>query len=406
MQNFKRLFFLLLLFFAMRLSAQVLPDSVRLSYPFIHALGVEARPAYILPTNPFLKGEREGSEALRQAFSTHIRYSSQSHPHTPANQIYGNPYQGVGLSFSTFGNRLELGNPVAVYLFQGGRIKRLNSVLSFNYEWNFGISGGWQPYHPETNPHNIVVGSKLNAYLNTNFYLNWMISNEFDLISGVSLAHFSNGNTEIPNAGLNTVGLKVGLAYNFNRDASSFSRKPRFAAPEFPRHFSYDAVVFGSWRRKGIVFYERPLLSPEIYKVMGINLSALYNVSYKLRAGLSLDGVYDGSANIYTEDYIITPGGNDPGHIFYKPPLHSQLAVGLSVRGEYVMPYFTVNVGIGHNVVGRGDQRGFYQVLALKIETTRNSFIHIGYNLQNFRDPNYLMLGIGYRFNNKYPVFY
>ncbi len=67
------------------------------------------------------------------------------------------------------------------------------------------------------------------------------------------------------------------------------------------------------------------------------------------------------------------------------------------------MPFFTINVGLGTNVLGRGDLRGLYQVFALKIDVTRSSFLHIGYNLQNFQTPNYLMLGLGFRFNNKYP---
>lgn len=29
----------------------------------------------------------------------------------------------------------------------------------------------------------------------------------------------------------------------------------------------------------------------------------MYNFGYKFRAGVSLDGVYDASANIYTKDY-------------------------------------------------------------------------------------------------------
>lgn len=47
--------------------------------------------------------------------------------------------------------------------------------------------------------------------------------------------------------------------------------------------------------------------------------------------------------------------------------------------------------------------KSFYQILALKIDVTRNSYLHIGYNLREFHEPNYLMLGIGYRFNNKRP---
>jgi hypothetical protein len=79
--------------------------------------------------------------------------------------------------------------------------------------------------------------------------------------------------------------------------------------------------------------------------------------------------------------------------------------LGLSGRAEYIMPYFTVNFGMGFNVLhGGGDLKAFYQILALKTEITRNAFIHIGYCLHDFKHPNFLMLGFGYRFNNQYPV--
>ena len=105
---------------------------------------------------------------------------------------------------------------------------------------------------------------------------------------------------------------------------------------------------------------------------------------------------------MYTEDYIVGTTQE-----FFKPPVNKQLALGVSGRAEYVMPYFSVNFGLGVNVLhGGGDLKSFYQVLALKIEVTRSSFIHIGYNLQNFHTPNFLMLGIGFRFNNKYPTFH
>ena len=70
---------------------------------------------------------------------------------------------------------------------------------------------------------------------------------------------------------------------------------------------------------------------------------------------------------------------------------------------KYVMPFFTIGVGLGTNVLGHSHMRGLYQVFALKINVTRSSFLHIGYNLQDFQTPNYLMLGLGFRFNNKYP---
>ena len=121
--------------------------------------------------------------------------------------------------------------------------------------------------------------------------------------------------------------------------------------------------------------------------------------SYRFRAGLSLDGVFDASANLVTKDYI-----SETMPDFYAPPLTKQLALGLSGRAEYVMPFFSINVGFGANVLHRGgDLKGFYQVLALKIDMSRNLFLHIGYNLQDFKNPNYLMLGFGFRFHSVKP---
>ena len=50
--------------------------------------------------------------------------------------------------------------------------------------------------------------------------------------------------------------------------------------------------------------------------------------------------------------------------------------------------------------------RNFYQILALKIDLTHSVFLHVGYNLRNFHEPNYLMLGLGYRFHDLTPRLY
>lgn len=380
------------------------PGGVLHEHRFIHRLGVEARPQFVFPTNPFLQGENEQWKPIRNSFAAHVRYSFQFRPNTCADRVYGGAYQGIGLSFTTFGDKKQLGDPFTFYLFQGARLARFNPRLSLNYEWNFGLSTGWKPYDDAYNFYNGAVGSKMNAYINAGLYLNWAASRYIDLNAGVDLTHFSNGNTKFPNAGINTTGLKIGLVYNFNREESDLT-KPTYKPliPPFPRHLSYDLVLFGSWRRKGVFIGDgKQVASPNVYPVAGFNFAPMFNLSYKFRFGVSLDGVYDGSANVYIPNEIHEYGGSSSRQ-FMKPGLNEQLALGLSGRAEYVMPYFTIGVGMGANIVGKGDLKGFYQVLALKVKLTRVSFLHVGYNLQNFNTPNYLMLGLGFRFHDRYP---
>ena len=367
---------------------------------FVHQGGVELRPGYILPNIPFYSGLNNQGKPIRNAFSVHAKYAFRFPDGTLGDKIYANTYQGIGISFYNFGNQQELGNPKTVYLFQRSEVAKLNARTALDYEWNFGLSTGWRPHHFIHNPHNIAIGSKTNAYLNAGLYLRWKLTPHTDLTTGIDFTHFSNGNTNFPNAGLNMLGLKVGVLYDFRK--RELYRKP-VAPPDsllqYPRHINYDFVVFGSSRRKGVDFMGQPVASPHKYPVLGMYFAPMYNWSYRFRAGISVDAVYDGSANVYTKDYIM---GTEQK--FFKPPVIQQIAVGMSVRAEYIMPIFTIGTGLGANLLHKGgDLRGTYQTFVLKVATTRNSFLHIGYNLKDFYKPNHLMLGLGYRFKNKAP---
>ena len=99
----------------------------------VHSIGAEFRPEYIPPTNIFLAGANMAGEPIQRSLAAHLRYSFRFRPGSRPDCIYGGVYQGIGVSYYSFGNRGELGNPVAVYLFQGARIARISPLVSFNY---------------------------------------------------------------------------------------------------------------------------------------------------------------------------------------------------------------------------------------------------------------------------------
>ena len=142
------------------------------SFGFIHRLGMEARPQYVFPTNPFLQGENERWKPIQTSFAAHLKYSFKFRPNTCADRIYGGAYQGIGVSLTTFGDKKQLGDPFSFYVFQGARIARFSPRASLNYEWNFGLSAGWKPYDNYYNSYNGAVGSRMNAYINAGVYIN------------------------------------------------------------------------------------------------------------------------------------------------------------------------------------------------------------------------------------------
>lgn len=367
-----------------------------------HSIGFDLRPSYVFPTRSFFTGDNAAGKPINTALSAHLKYAFRFSPDSRLGYLYPYAYQGIGMAYNTFFNSSEVGTPVAVYAFQGSRIAKLAPGLTLDYEWNFGASFGWKRYNPETNYYNDVVGSRINAYINAGFFLNWQVAPQWNLTAGVDLTHYSNGNTNYPNSGVNTVGARIGLIRTFGGSAAepaTASVGKEEEPSSLAGRISYDVVLYGSTRRRGILLDNGPLLVPGSFGVAGLNFNPMYRVNRYFRAGVSVDAQYDESANL--KDYHVE--GTSGGDIkFYRPPFREQFAVGLSLRAELNMPIFSVNVGFGRNLIQQGeDTRGFYQVLALKTFVTPRLFLHVGYQLHDFKDPNNLMLGLGWRFGKR-----
>ena len=374
-----------------------------------HRVGINVRPSYILPTHKFFRGDNSLGKRLDKSGSAHLQYSFSFPSSSPFGKLYPTAYQGIGIAFNTFFDHKEIGDPAAVYVFQGARLAQISPTLSLDYEWNFGVSFGWHPYdpyadlHSYANEYNVVVGSRVNAYINFGILLSWKPVDNWTLSAGIDLTHFSNGNTSYPNAGVNTVGGRIGVSRSFGPEnkkfrtsASAVNEYASLNSSRFADRMTYDILLYGAGRAKGLMWNDSPYIAEGKFGILGLNISPLYRVNKFFRAGLSLDVQYDESANVGEH----VAGIGDDGNIrFYRPPLNEQLGVGLSIRAEFVMPIFSVNIGFGRNVIYKGDElKGFYQTLALKTDLYRNLFLHIGYKLHDFHDPNNLMLGLGWRF--------
>ena len=368
----------------------------------LHKLGIDISSAYVFPTHGFFKGENLAEKPIRHHFSAHLKYGFKFAPDTYFGQMYPHATQGIGVAYNTFFNQQELGAPWSVYAFQNSRLLSITRNLSLDYEWNFGASFGWKKYNEETNQMNDIVGSKINAYINLGMMLNWHFAPQWNLTAGVGMTHYSNGNTSYPNYGVNTIGGRIGLVRTIG-DEEAYDRAFKGRVKQaFRPYVSYDVIVYGAARKKGVYFEEgeNGTLVPGKFAIAGLNFNPMYNVNQYFRAGVSLDVQYDESANIV--NYVVNKGAAEEDLKFHRPPLKEQLSAGLSVRGEIVMPIFSINVGIGKNFICKGaDTNKFYQIFALKTHVTKRAFLHVGYQLYKFKDPNNLMLGIGYRFNGR-----
>ena len=396
MQYHKFIIILLIemIFCAKSSNASISSDSTH--HKTIHRIGLELHPSYVVPTNKFLQWKNYRREPIRFAISGHLKYAFHFKEGSKFNRLYPHAYQGIGISYGTVFNTSELGSPIGCYAFQGSRIAQFKNNLTLDYEWNFGVTFGWKEFHKEKNPYNHVIGTDLDAYMNLALILNWQLTSKYHLTAGLALSHFSNANTHYPNQGLNYLETRIGVVRTLGDTNDKSEFKPTTTPSlKIPKYLSYDLIVYGAFRVREINRDKKKYIPKNEFGVCGINFNPMYHFNNNMSAGTSLDLQYDASSNL--ENHVAEIEGSNIS--FYKQPFKERISAGLSLRGEWAMPIFSINGGIGYNFYAKSfDTQKFYQILAMKIFISREFFLHIGYQMNQFKDPNNLMLGCGYRF--------
>lgn len=346
----------------------------------VHRVEADVVPSRVSQTNRYLRGANPDGVKINSSMLMRLKYTMQH---------AGNPddvaaYHGVGVGM-LLTNR-QLGTPLMAYVVQGAPIANISDKVSLNYELNLGLSFGWKSYKEVDNEDNHVLGTPVNAYIGADVFFRFMVSRHWDLNAGVGFIHFSNANLRMPNEGINNLGARVSAAYYFNRD-ETISRASVFSAAPLPpdKRWVTDVVVYGAWKKKSLAL-------PATFGLGGFQVSPMYRVNRAFAVGPSLDGVYDHSVNLETDDV-----DGDRQLEYEAPRWTKQVALGLQARAELTMPVFRASAGIGHYFGGFST---FYETLTLKVDVTRHFFLNIGYCLYNYNYTNNLMLGIGYRFGS------
>ena len=201
----------------------------------------------------------------------------------------------------------------------------------------------------------------------------------------------------MPNAGINSIGGTLALAYSFGRNNGEkyTSAPPKTIYDSFNKWF-YDIMAFGAWRKR-IVSVGEPQereLCPGKFAVAGLQFSPMRQLNQWVAVGPALDLQWDESGGL--APYWVE-GSTGENIKFRRPPFLKQISVGISAHAELTTPIFAVNAGVGYDILNPEGDKRFFQSLTLKVFVTSNIFLNIGYRLGNFKDPQNLMLGTGIR---------
>lgn len=344
-----------------------------------------------------------GSIYLQDAFapgfqSLELRIGTQSTGRQLWQQLHNYPQYGLGFYMGDMGNDAAdtiIGQPSALFFYFGAPIVRFGK-FTFNADISVGLSYDFNPYDPENNPTQNVIGSSVNLYFNFSFLLYFKLSERLDLSLSSGLTHFSNGRTFTPQQGINTLGLGIGLKYNIN-PIKNYTKaidpdyqpaiRPEFIVSEKPVFKPHHELQFMG--AVGTVLTERPLGEPKGIRYMTTSVSAdwAYQFARKLLAGAGLDIFYDGSLVETYDNWENTDFST-----------LAKMSFGAHLGFQYQIERFSFIYDLGFYLYKESPARGgFYMRAGGRIQITENVYAHICLKTMNGGIADWIEWGAAYR---------
>ena len=353
--------------------------------------------------NFFLRGDFEygyvlPSDNLPGGITSNIGGNLEFGFQARGRNVYDNllhyPTYGAGFLTYNFPQSDSLGYPNAMYLFMNAPFKRWEK-WAFNYIIRLGMSYNWEPQDPVVNPGNLVIGGTRNLYISAGLEAQYLIAESWSASMGFKFAHFSNGQSSLPNFGVNLLNPHLGIKYDFNGgERPEYKKYPK---PEFTEKAMEYYFTIGSGVRQ-IVFNEDKTGVPDqlavSYNIRNLSLAAQYHFKWLHKFGGGIDIIYWGP---YDAD-ITLGDGNIVQAVEY--PFADYLQLGIFASWEFVFNNISIYAQPGWRVLRKeyeGIPTDFYQHLALKYHV-KDLILGIAIRAINFGQAEYIEWNIGYRF--------
>ncbi|WP_340155296.1 acyloxyacyl hydrolase [uncultured Winogradskyella sp.] len=137
------------------------------------------------------------------------------------------PKTGISFGYTDFGNSENVGHAYSILPFIEFSIlkKRIDGL---NLQIGFGSSYMDTQYDETTNEFNRAITTKINWSFRSFFYYDVFKSNTTDWRFGLGYLHHSNGHTNLPNQGLNSIAASVSAKIDGKKEDISNFEKPTF----------------------------------------------------------------------------------------------------------------------------------------------------------------------------------
>lgn len=202
-----------------------------------------------------------------------LSWNKKSYGFNDWEQRYNYPDHGVSFAYQDLKNQ-DLGNVASLYAHYNFYFLKRNLMFRVGQ----GLAYANNPYDKVENFRNIAFGSKIlgSVYVMLN-YKKERIIDKFGLEAGVSLIHYSNGNTKAPNTSINVIALNVGVTYSLDDATPEFQYTLDDNDRKFTEPIKYNIVFRTGINQSDVVGSEQfPFYVLSAYVDKRINIKSAF----------------------------------------------------------------------------------------------------------------------------------
>lgn len=207
-------------------------------------------------------------------------------------RYYANPKIGLALSYLDLGKPEISGYAIGILPFIEFPIFQLGKV-ECNLKMATGLGYLSKKWDLRTNNLNKAIGSHVNGNMRVHGVMNIPLPRNLELALGAGITHYSNGNFRMPNLGVNSLELFMGINWNKKSKIIPDQAKPRGLYDSLKHHHFEFAPMLAS-KMNGLIYPKRIL-------VWGAGLRYYYRVSGRSQWGTGIDYNFD-SEHVYRDN--------------------------------------------------------------------------------------------------------
>jgi len=306
--------------------------------------------------------------SFRQSLST--KYSWQS--------LLPGTEKGISLKYIDLKNPEYLGNVWALTPFiNASVIEKKTWKLSFNA--SMGIVYASKIYHRTENYRNTIFGSHLNAAIGFGMEYCFYLFDPVMIYTGIDFFHYSNGETTLPNDGMNTGSFFISTGYQFNQRVITVTAENQ----KFRRRVHMSIIPVIGWKDVSPV---------KSRKYLNAALSAEYSYTLTriLNIGAGIAFFFDGSMKqLYLNDI---EEGEDVDNSY------RQVKAGLYILNDINFYPVMIHIETGYYLVEDRikDRSRVFNRIGLRYFIHDRYFINITHKSHFFFKGDNLEWGVGY----------